>query len=62
MARYGFEAAVGNADHRSVFHRLGAVVLVLMLVLATNPHAVRSAVLRCNNMRVFVSRAIIERR
>jgi hypothetical protein len=37
-------------------------VLVLMLVVATNPHAVRSAVLRCSNMRVFVSRAIIERR
>ena len=62
MARYGFEVAAGNADHRSVFHRLGDAVFVLMLVLATNPRAVRSAVLRRSNMRVFVSRAIIERR
>jgi len=61
MARYGFEAAVGN-DRRSPFRRFGDAVFVLMLVLATNPQAVRSAVLRCSNMRVFVSRAVIEQR
>jgi len=62
MARYGFEAAVGSADRRSLIHRFGDGVLVLMLVWATNPCAVRSALLRCRNMRLFVSRAALERR
>jgi hypothetical protein len=62
MARYGFEAAVGIADRRNLIHRFGDAVLVLMLVWATNPCAVRSAVLRCCNMRLFVSRAALERR
>jgi hypothetical protein len=62
MARYGFEAAVGIADRRSLIHRFGDGVFVLMLVLATNPCAVRSAVLRCCNMRFFISRAALERR
>ena len=62
MARYGFEAAVGTADRRSPIHRFGDAVLVLMLVWATNPCAVRSALLRCCNIRLFVSRAALERR
>jgi hypothetical protein len=33
-----------------------------MLVWAANPRAVRSALLRCSNMRVFVSRAALEQR
>ena len=60
MARYGFEA--GLADRRSLIHRFGDGVFVLMLVWATNPCAVRSALLRCRNMRLFVSRAALERR
>jgi hypothetical protein len=62
MARYGFEAEVGSADRRSLIHRFGDAVLVLMLVWATNPCAVRSALLRCCNIRLFVSRAALERR
>jgi hypothetical protein len=62
MARYGFEAGVGIADRRSLIHRFGDGVLVLMLVWATNPCAVRSAMLRFCNMRLFVSRAALERR
>ncbi len=62
LARYGFEAAVDDTDARGLLHRFGDGVLVLMLVLAANPRAVRSAVLRCCNMRVFVSRAALERR
>ena len=62
MARYGFEAAVGTADRRSAIHRFGDAVLVLMLVLATNPCVARSAVLRCCNIRLFLSRAALERR
>jgi hypothetical protein len=62
MARYGFEAAVGTADRRSLIHRFGDAVLVLMLVWATNPCAVRSALHRYCNIRLFVSRAALERR
>jgi hypothetical protein len=62
LARYGFEAAVDDSDRRGLLHRLGDAVFVLMLVLAANPRAVRSAVLRCCNMRVFVSRAALEQR
>jgi hypothetical protein len=62
MARYGFEAAVGTTDRRNLIHRFGDGVLVLMLVWATNPCAVRSALLRCCNIRLFVSRAALERR
>jgi YkoP domain len=62
LARYGFDAAVDDTDRRSLLHRFGDGVLVLMLVWAANPRAVRSAVLRCCNMRVFVSRAALEQR
>jgi len=62
MARYDFEAAVGTADRRSLIHRFGDAVLVLMLVWATNPCVVRSALLRCGNIRLCVSRAALERR
>jgi hypothetical protein len=62
LSRYGFEGGVDATDRRGLIHRFGDAVLVLMLVLAANPRAVRSAVLRCCNMRVFVSRAALERR
>ena len=62
LARYGFEAAVDATDRRGLLHRFGDGVLVLMLVWAANPRAVRSALLRCSNMRVFVSRAALEQR
>ncbi|MBV9726945.1 MAG: hypothetical protein JO299_17430 [Gammaproteobacteria bacterium] len=62
LARYGFEAAVDDTDPRGLLHRFGDGVLVLMLVWAANPRAVRSAVLRCCNMRIFVSRAALEER
>lgn len=62
LARYGFEAAVDSSDRRGLLHRFGDGVLVLMLVWAANPRAVRSALLRCSNMRIFVSRAALEQR
>lgn len=62
LSRYGFEGGIDATDRRGLLHRFADAVLVLMLVLAANPRAVRSAVLRCCNMRVFVSRAALERR
>ena len=62
LSRYGFEGGVDATDRRGLLHRFGDAVLVLMLVLAANPRAVRSSLLRMFNMRVFVSRAALERR
>jgi hypothetical protein len=62
LARYGFEAGVDDTDHRGLLHRFGDAVLVLMLVWAANPRAVRSALLRCCNLRIFQSRTAFERR
>jgi hypothetical protein len=62
LARYGFEAAVDGTDRRGLIHRFGDAVLVLLLVWAANPRALRSSLLRCCNMRVFVSRAELEQR
>jgi hypothetical protein len=62
LARYGFEGGVDDSDRRGLLHRFGDAVFVLMLVLAANPRAVRSALLRCCNMRFFVSRAALEQR
>ncbi len=62
LARYGFEASVDETDPRGLLHRFGDGVLVLMLVWAANPRAVRSAMLRCCNMRIFASRTALEQR
>jgi YkoP domain len=62
LSRYGFEMTVDGTDRRGLLHRFGDGVLVLMLVWAANPRAVRSALLRCCNMRVCVSRAALEQR
>jgi len=61
MAHYGFEAA-SDIDPRSRLHRLGDAILIIMLVLATNPRAIRTSVLRHRNKRIIVSRAALEHR
>jgi len=59
IARYGFEPA--QPDRRQgTLHVLGDVILVLLLVLATNPIALRSAPLRRYRRRVYLSRAVLE--
>jgi len=62
LARYGFEAALDDTDRRGLLHRLGDALFVLMLVWAANPRAVRGAMLRFCNMRIFVSRTALEQR
>ncbi len=65
-ARYGFE----NADerppdghwHAGALHRIGENILIFMLVLATNPVAAGSPVLRRDRKLVYLSRAALERR
>jgi hypothetical protein len=63
VARYGFEVADDyDASRPSALHRLGKNILIFLLVAATNPIALRSAVLRRSHKRMFLSRAVLERR
>jgi hypothetical protein len=62
VARYGFETVSDNVDGRGLLRRLGDGLLVMMLVSVTNPLALRSAVLRHSNVRIYLSRAVLEER
>jgi hypothetical protein len=60
LGRYGFESA--HIDHRGLLRRLGDALFVLMLVSVTNPAALRGALLRHRNLRVFMSRRLLHER
>lgn len=62
VARFGFETVEDDSAGHGALHRFGKSVLVLLLVAATNPIVLRSAVLRRYHKRVFLSRATLERR
>lgn len=58
VARYGFEAAKDSRVGRpGPLRRMGENLLMMLLVLATNPIAFRTAVLRRDHARVIISRA-----
>lgn len=62
VARYGFEAAKDSRVGRPGLLRLiGENILMVMLVLATNPIAFRAGVLRRGHARVIISRATLLR-
>jgi hypothetical protein len=61
-ARYGFETSAGTVDSRGLLHRMGDGLLIMLLVTVTNPPALRSSVLRHDNLRLFLSRAVLEKR
>lgn len=57
VSRYGFEAAKDSREGRPGPLRLvGENILMVLLVLATNPIALRAAVLRRGHTRVVISR------
>jgi hypothetical protein len=62
MARYGFECVDCGVTGAGWLHRIGDNILILMLVLATNPFALRSALFRYVSARITLSRAALERR
>ncbi len=62
LARYGFEAVPGEVDGRGALHRLGDAIYIAMLVSVTHPLTPRSAALRMGNVRMWLSRATLERR
>lgn len=58
VSRYGFEAAQDSREGRPGLLRLiGENILMVLLVLATNPISFRAAVLRRGHARVVISRA-----
>lgn len=58
VARYGFEAEKDSRVGRPCLLRLiGENILMVLLVLATNPIAFRAAVLRRGHARVIISRS-----
>lgn len=62
VSRYGFETANDPSVGRPGFlRRIGENILMVMLVLATNPIAFRGAVLRRDHARVVISRAKLMR-
>jgi hypothetical protein len=60
IARYGFETAPPDPKAQGILHRVGDTILVLLLVLATNPIALRRALLRRYHKRVYLSRVALE--
>lgn len=58
VARYGFEAAKDpRAGRPGPLRLIGENILMVLLVLATNPIAFRAAVLRRGHSRIIISRA-----
>jgi hypothetical protein len=62
LGRYGFETIPGDTDRRSTLHRIGDAILILMLVSVTHPLALHRAAPRLRKVRLWLSRAVLERR
>jgi hypothetical protein len=63
MGRFGFEAVAGDAPAKmGTLRTIGTNIMMFMLVLATNPVALRGSVLLRGPQRLFLSRAALERR
>jgi hypothetical protein len=60
-SRYGFEAACVTEDHGAI-HRFGENIFLVLLVLATNPVALRAPVLWRDHTLVYLSRSSLEQR
>ena len=61
-ARYGFEPACGALEGCGPVHRLAENLFIMLLVLAANPAALRTPVLRRDHALVYLSRLALERR
>jgi hypothetical protein len=63
VARYGFEAAAGHATQTPyAIHRFGESMLLFLLVLATNPPALRRDVFQRDHALFYLSRGTLDRR
>jgi len=62
-ARYGFEAAANrNIETAGAIRRLGESFFLFLLILATNPEALRSDIFWRDHALVYLSRGALERR
>lgn len=61
-SRYGFEAACAAVDEHGAIQRLGENIFLVLLVLATNPAALRAPVLWRDHTLVYLSRSSLEQR
>jgi hypothetical protein len=62
MAHYGFETTSASVDRRPAPQRMADALFVLMMARVTNPCSLRSGPMRHANLRVFVSRTVLEQR
>jgi hypothetical protein len=62
VARYGFEAARDGVGQPGKLERIGQNIMMLLLVLVTNPSTLRAAILLRAHQRIFLSRAALVRR
>ena len=61
-AHFGFEAVRTECDSASMLHRFGESILIFLLLLASNPGAVRLPALSREHKLAYLSRAALERR
>lgn len=59
---FGFEAARTERDSASMLHRFGESILIFLLLLASNPGAIRLPALSREHKLAYLSRAALERR
>ena len=62
MGRYGFETVSASIDRRRIPQRMADALFVLMMAGVTNPCTLRGARMRHSNVRLFMSRKVLERR
>jgi hypothetical protein len=62
MARYGFETVSASVDRRRIPQRMADALFVLMMAGVTNPCSLRGARMRHANLRLFLSRTVLEQR
>ena len=62
LARYGFETVSASVDRRPAVQRMADALFVLLMAGVTNPCSLRSAPMRHANVRVFMSRRVLEQR
>jgi hypothetical protein len=62
LARYGFEMVSASVDRRGVTQRAADALFVLLMAGVTNPCTLRGARMRHANVRLFISRAVLEQR
>jgi hypothetical protein len=62
LGRYGFETASACVDRRPLPQRLADALFVLMMAGVTNPCTLRGAPMRHANLRLYISRRVLERR